>query len=167
MLAGTHALLPVCTCLLVENTSLACGRGRLFPPKTMLLVAAFGVLPDLCTPHISLEARYTSWSHTLWFMIGMLFVCAMASSFIEKGYRLRVAVVCWLAAALHLVADAVSGGIAWLYPWRDVVVGSYIIPPQHWIWFDAGFILLTWFLVRVLPHLEARGIRKANTTENP
>lgn len=166
MLIGTHALLPVCTCLLADNASLASGRDRLFPTRSLWLVAAFGVLPDLCTPHLSLEARYASWSHTVWFMAGLIVLCGMAGSFFEKGFRLRVAVACWLASACHLAADAISGGIAWLYPWRDDVIGRYIIPPQDWIWYDAGFILVTWFLVRVLPHLEARGIRKATEPEN-
>ncbi len=76
-----------------------------------------------------------------------------------------IAAVCWLAAGLHLAADAVSGGIAWKYPWGDDVIGRYWIQPQTWIWYDAFFIILTWFLVRVMPHLEARGIRKQSVME--
>jgi hypothetical protein len=29
------------------------------------------------------------------------------------------------------------------------------------MWFDAGFVLLAWFLIRSLLFLEARGIRRA------
>ena len=64
MLIGTHALLPVCAGLLIENAALAKGRGHFFPPWSLPLIGFFGALPDLCTPHISLEARYSSWSHT-------------------------------------------------------------------------------------------------------
>jgi hypothetical protein len=166
MLVGTHALLPVCACLVADHISVNAGRGRVFPTSGLWAVGIFGVLPDLCSPHLSLESRQASWSHTVWFMAGLIVVVAVMTTFFEKGHRLRVALVCWISAGLHLVADAVSGGIAWLYPWRADVVGRYFIEPQHWIWFDAFFILLCWFLVRVLPHLEARQIRVSRSS-NP
>ncbi len=166
MLAGFHALLPASGCLIADNLSLASGREHVFPRHTAWLVAVFGVLPDVCCPHISLEARCASWSHTVWFMAGLVGIVAMVSMYFEKGYRLRVALVCWVASALHLAADAISGGIAWLYPWRNDVIGSSYIPPDDWMWYDAGFILFTWFLVRVLPHLEARCIRRASRPDN-
>lgn len=166
MLVGTHALMPVCACLLAGKMSVVAGRGRIFPTPGLWMVGVFGVLPDLCTPHLSLEARFASWSHTVWFMAGLIVVAAMAGSFFEKGCRLRVALACWIAAALHLVADAISGGIAWLYPWRDEVIGRAYIGAQHWIWYDAFFILLAWFQIRVVPHLEARQIRRTRPAEN-
>jgi hypothetical protein len=167
MLIGTHALMPVCGCLLADQISITAGRGRIIPPMALWAVAVFGALPDLCSPHLSLEARHASWSHTVWFMAGLIPVAAMTGCLFEKGYRLVSAVACWIAAALHLAADAISGGIAWLYPWRGDVIGRYYIAPQHWMWFDAGFILVTWFLVRVAPHLEARRIRLDQPPEMP
>lgn len=130
-------------------------------------IALFGVLPDLCTPHISLEARLTSWSHTVWFMAGLVPVVALLATVFEPGSRFRMALVLWFASGLHLVADAVSGGIAWLYPWRDDVMGRAWIQAQYWIAFDAFFILLAWVLLRVIPHLEARRIRAGSKTESP
>ena len=165
MLIGTHTLLPVCTCLVADNLSVVAGRGRIYQTRSLCAVAVFGVLPDLCTPHLSLEDRYASWSHTVWFMAGLIVVVAMIGCLFEKGYRLRVALACWIAAALHLAADAISGGIAWLYPWRTDVIGRYYIPAPNWIWFDAFFILSAWFLIRVVPHLEARNIRAAGTPD--
>ena len=159
MLIGTHTLMPVCACLAVDHASVAAGRGRIFSVVALWVIGVFGALPDLCSPHLSLEARYASWSHTVWFMAGLVLLAAAAGSFFEKGKRLIIAGVCWVAAGLHLAADAVSGGIAWNYPLTDQVIGRYWIPPQHWIWFDAFFILLAWFLVRVLPYLEARNMR--------
>ncbi len=167
MLIGTHALLPVCGCLLADQIVVASGRGRIIPPMALWAVAVFGALPDLCSPHLSLEARYASWSHTVWFMAGLIAVAAMTGSFFENGCRLATAIACWIATALHLVADAVSGGIAWLYPWSDEVIGRYYIPPQQWIWFDAFFILFTWYRFRLIPHLEARRIREAQSLEDP
>ena len=158
MLIGTHTLMPVCACLVADHASVAAGRGRIFPVPALWTIGVFGALPDLCSPHLSLEARYASWSHTVWFMAGLILFAGMAGSFFAKGSRVRVAVACWFAAGLHLAADAVSGGIAWNYPMTDQVIGRYWIPPQHWMWFDAFFILLGWVLVRVLPHLEARNV---------
>jgi hypothetical protein len=65
---------------------------------------------------------------------------------------LRVAIACWVFYVLRLVADAISGGIAWLYPWRGEVVGRYFIPAADGVWYDAGFIVLVWAIYRVFPH---------------
>ena len=165
MLIGTHTLLPVCTCLVADNLSVVAGRGRIYQTRSLCAVAVFGVLPDLCTPHLSLDARYASWSHTLWFAAAIIVAAAITGSFFAKGSRVAVALACWFAAALHLATDAVSGGIAWLYPWRDDVIGDYDIEPANWLWFDIGFVLLTWFLLRLLPHLEARHIRACHTAQ--
>jgi hypothetical protein len=159
--------MPVCACLLADNLAIRSGRERIFPAQSMWAVGFFGILPDICTPHLSLEDRHASWSHTVWFMAGLIIVVAMAGTFFDKGYRIRVALACWFAAALHLAADAISGGIVLFYPWRPDVIGRYFIPAQHWMWFDAFFVLLAWFLLRVLPHLEARNIRVSRLTENP
>ncbi len=158
MLIGTHTLLPVCAGLVIENLSLVKGRGYVFPPWALPVIGFFGALPDLCSPHISLEARFTSWSHTVWFLAGLLPVCAVIATFFPSG-KWRVAAACWIAALLHLFADAIAGGIAWLYPWRTDVIGEYYIPSEQWIVWDIAFVLLTWFLVRLRPHAEARGMR--------
>ena len=158
MLIGTHTLLPVCLGLALENASLAKGKGHFFPAWTLPVIGLFGALPDLCTPHISLEARYSSWSHTVWFLADLLPVCAMAASFFPKGSRLKVAAALWLASLLHLAADAVAGGIAWLQPWRPDIIGDYYIPPGQWYWWDAAFLLLAWVLLRLRPRAEAHGM---------
>ncbi|WP_075090880.1 metal-dependent hydrolase [Haloferula sp. BvORR071] len=160
MLLGTHILLPVCGGLALDNASLRQGRGYFLPLWSLAVIGLFGALPDLCCPHLELDARYTSWSHTVWFMAGLIPVCAMVASFFPKQGRWWVALFCWLAAALHLAGDAVAGGIAWLYPWRSDVIGKYYIPAGLW-WFvsDIIFVLLTWFLIRLRPHSEARGIK--------
>ena len=65
MLIGSHALMPVCACLLADNFAVAAGSNRIFPPRSLWWVGVFGVLPDICTPHLSLDDRYASWSHRL------------------------------------------------------------------------------------------------------
>lgn len=165
MLIGTHALLPVCGCLAVDALRIATDREACFSNRSLWSVGFFGVLPDLCSPHLSLEARYSSLSHTLVFLGVILPFIALASWSARPGARVATALACWLAAALHLAADAISGGIAWMQPWSPVILGDYYIPPQYWIGFDACFILLFWFLLRLLPRLEARGIRAAHSAD--
>lgn len=156
MLVGTHALLPVCGVVLVgrggKEGSRWCVKGS---KRVLFLVGLFGVLPDLCTPHWSLEARQTSWSHSIWFLLGLVPLAGLMGWICRRDRGgnggIRVAVACWIASALHLAADAASGGIAWLYPWRPDVLGRYYVPADTWIWYDAFFILLAWILLRVLP----------------
>jgi membrane-bound metal-dependent hydrolase YbcI (DUF457 family) len=155
----THTLLPVCLALGVENASLATGRGHVFPRWGLAAIGFSGALPDLCSPHLSLDARHLSWSHTLWFLGVLLPLCAMAAVFFEKEGRWKLAISCWLAAALHLAADAVAGGIPWLRPWRTDVLGGYLIPSSHWLWYDLVFLVLTGACLRLRPFAEARGMR--------
>lgn len=152
MMIGTHSLLPVCGCLLTDKVSTRLGLHRKFTGRQLCLIGVFGFLPDILSPHISLESRCHSLSHTLWAVMLMSLLVPLTGFWIEKNSRLRVAIACWAAYVLHLVADAISGGIAWLYPWRDEVVGRYFIPAADWIWYDAGFIVLVWAIYRVFPH---------------
>lgn len=149
MLIGTHALLPVSVCLGADHLRLLSGRERWFGAAGLAVVAGFGVLPDLCSPHISLADRYDSWSHTVGFLAGAVLAAAAAGSFFETGGRLVVAVACWLAVALHLAADALSGGIVWLSPWRDGVLGGQFIPFRYWLWCDLGLLVLVLAQVRL------------------
>ena len=151
MFAGTHALLPVCACLLVDKARGAMEKPSLFPPRVLVAVAVFGLLPDLCSPHLSAEARYRSGSHTVWFLAGVMPVVAIAAHRIHRDAWRATAVALWLATASHLAADAVSGGIPWAYPWSDSLLGTFFIHPDHWIWFDAAFIFAAWLLIRVFP----------------
>lgn len=130
----------------------------MFSGRNLCVVGVFGMLPDFLSPHLSLESRHASLSHTIWFLAGLVLLLPLTRFISEKASRLPVAVACWLAYGLHLAADAVSGGIAWLHPWRDEVIGRYWIEPQYWIWYDAGFILLVWMIYRVLPVVRAKAL---------
>ena len=90
--------------------------------------------------------------------MGLVVLLPLTRFIPEKSSRLPVAIACWIAYALHLAADAISGGIAWLHPWREDVLGSYWIEPQNWIWYDAGFILLVWFIYRVIPGIGQKAL---------
>ena len=160
MLIGTHALLPVSACLAADHVSLLAGRDRVFPVRALWWVAGFGMLPDLCSPHIMLEDRHTSGAHSVWFLAVIILPAWFSAGFFSRGQRFRIAMACWLATAAHLAADAVSGGIAWLYPWKDDVIGRFFIDLDWWAWSDGLFVLLAWILLRSVPHMEARNIRR-------
>ncbi|MCF7676492.1 MAG: metal-dependent hydrolase [Akkermansiaceae bacterium] len=157
MLIGTHALLPVAGCLVVDQVRLRSGSERWFESSSLIVVAVFGVLTDLCSPHLSLEDRYGSWTHNLGFLVGAMLASAAAGSFFATGRRTIMALACWLAIVWHLAADAVSGGIVWLSPWRDEVLGGPYIPYRWWWWSDLGFVVLTLVLLRLTRWLESRG----------
>jgi len=157
MMVGTHSLLPVCCCLLVDKMARTAGTPRIFTEWNLCLVGLFGFLPDILSPHLSLEARQSSLSHTVWAVGVMALVVVPVGRFCgRKGSRVAVAVACWFAYVLHLAADAISGGIAWLYPWKDEAIGSYLIPSTQWIYYDAGFIVLVWMIYRVFPQFSKK-----------
>jgi hypothetical protein len=158
VLVGTHALLPVGVCLVVENLRLAGGLDRIFPPRSLWVVGGFGALPDFCSPHLSLAARYASGSHTVGFLAGAVVLAAAAGSCFENGRRLMVAVACWSAVTLHLAADAVSGGIVPGYPLREAVLGGAYVPFRFWWWCDLGLLVLVGALLRLGRWLEIRRI---------
>ena len=165
MFIGTHALLPVCLALTGDDLRLGSRREEAYPEWSLPLIAFFGALPDICTPHLSLDARYSSWSHTLAFLVGLIPFCIMVARYFPKGTRLTVGASCWFAAALHLAADAVAGGIPWLMPWvmpdvtpnqRIGILGDFYIHPDYWIFSDAFFVLLTWILLGIRAELRKR-----------
>jgi hypothetical protein len=165
MFIGTHALLPVCLALCSDDIRLATRRKESFPEWSIPLIGLFGALPDICTPHLSLDARYSSWSHTLAFLATLLPICAWISSAFPQGTRLLLSCSLWLAAALHLAADAIAGGIPWLMPWvmpevtpnhRTGILGDFHIHPDYWILSDAFFVILTWILVGIRQQLRRR-----------
>lgn len=156
MMIGTHSLLPVCGCLFANRTAKMVGKPRLFTGSSLCIIGAFGMLPDILAPHFSLEARQSSLSHTVWFLIVLATFTPLIGRLARRGSRIAMGIACWMAAVLHLTVDAISGGIAWLYPWRDDVIGRYFIPPQDWIWYDVAFIVFVWSLYRVIPHYKRK-----------
>ncbi|MFP4309480.1 MAG: metal-dependent hydrolase [Desulfococcaceae bacterium] len=147
MYVGSHFAIPVVAATLVDLGCLAAGRSRLFSNRELLLVGFCGVLPDLLSPHLRLSARLTSWSHTVWFAIGLLPVLWMFFRKRETSSRWRMTAFCWIAAVLHLLGDAVSGGIAPFYPLTGFRWGWYLVPWRLWGKIDLGMLTGTAALV--------------------
>lgn len=147
MYVGSHFAIPVIAATLVDLGRLAVGRRRLFTNRELFLVGLFGVLPDLLSPHLRLSARLTSWSHTLWFAAGALPVLAVLFGRTRRAGRWRMTAFGWTAILLHLLADAVSGGIAPLYPLTGFRWGWYLVPWPLWGEIDVATLTATLILV--------------------
>lgn len=147
MTAGTHFALPI-----VVAGSLSLRRAirtgePLLSRWHILLVGISGLLPDIMTPHISLQSRYTSWSHTLWFFLGFLVLCLAVAKWLPSDHR-AAAHCCWFAVLLHLLCDMISGGIDLVQPFGSPV-GDYYFPVRYWLHLDLatvlGAYLICWY----------------------
>lgn len=164
MLLGTHIALPMIPLAWKRLHSIRRGDS---PTSTsswpwLSTVGLFGALPDLLNPHLSLESRLSSWSHGLPFtaLLGVLLLLGCAP--VRSPLTLRRAGYLWCAYLLHLTFDALSGGIAWLNPWRDNVIGAPYIPPGAW-WYISDFVCLfsCYLLLRILPMLARQRAKNA------
>ena len=153
----THALLPVIAAAACESGfQLFKARRNHWSCKQLLLIGLFGAAPDLLNPHLSLEARYTSWSHSIWFWAALsvlLYIFTLA-----KRHVLPLLLTFWLSFGYlaHIVLDGFSGGIAWNYPWHKGVIGEYYINPVWWVPVDVGLFIIAYFLLRIIPKYKER-----------
>jgi len=99
-----------------------------------------GGLPDLLSPHLSLGSRYDSFAHSIWFLLIML-SAAFGAAHRLKRFR-GIIFFCFFAVLLHLVCDAVSGGINLFAPYKKMIVGSNYVHTRFWIPLDITSLLL-------------------------
>jgi membrane-bound metal-dependent hydrolase YbcI (DUF457 family) len=144
----THALIPVICARLITREPKWMGRWGL------LQIGFAGALPDILNPHLSLEARMTSWSHGLpfWFVLTMF---ALIISLLWRSIFYPQLVICMsLAYLLHILCDAISGGVDLFYPFGSFILGYYWFDPLWWIPMDIILILFAYTLFRILPRLK-------------
>ena len=144
----THALLPAL---------LAAPLLRRTTPREFYvsggIVALAGALPDVLTPHLSLAARYASWSHSVFAYAGFNVVLVALGFALRHRISGRVWLLASLAYALHLFGDALSGGIAWLYPVSTEIVGRRLILYRYWILIDVVLLVVAIIVFWWLPLL--------------
>lgn len=143
----THALAPV----IIAHVCLA--RPERFGRWGLVAIALAGAMPDILSPHLSLESRMTSWSHGLPFWSALTFGLLIASWATKRKLSLRLSVILSLAYLFHLICDAISGGINWMYPVADLIWGQYWVSPIFWIPLDIVCVLVCYYLFRLRPHL--------------
>ncbi|MEZ4526711.1 MAG: hypothetical protein R2941_12395 [Desulfobacterales bacterium] len=142
MLIGTHMAAPVFMAGILNLIRTGMGRERLFSNREMMYIGLCGGLPDILSPHIRLAARMSSPTHTLWFLPAAFVFLGMLCFVFPARFRFRCALLCGIAIALHLLADAVSGGIALFFPLDTVCIGHYYIPPVMWLPLDVVSVSL-------------------------
>ncbi len=139
-------------------THLCFGRAGWIRRYGLLAIGLAGALPDALNPHLSLEARMTSWSHGLPFW-GVLTTVVLLVSFLSKQrISWKLSCVLSLAYLFHIFCDAISGGVNFLYPVKDFNWGEYWVDPLYWIPLDIGCILTCYYLFRIKPSLEKKKI---------
>jgi membrane-bound metal-dependent hydrolase YbcI (DUF457 family) len=153
----THALLPVIL------TGVATKRPDLRGRWALVAVGVAGGLPDILNPHLTLEARMTSWSHGIpcWLLLTTAMILIAASS----RKRISVPLVFVLSGAylLHIFCDAISGGVNFLYPFGNWTWGRYWVDPVWWIPLDVICFLTCYGMFRVAPMWKARKLTKPET----
>ena len=140
----THACAPVVIALAVDAVRIYSGRNRLFPKEYLIAIGLAGILPDLLDPPLFSRPRYSSWTHTLWFVLAIYPVLV---AICRKWFRqkwLLLANFLWLATAAHIAMDTISRGTRTLYPYGPVI--DYLLirkDVRNWICFDLAFIIAT------------------------
>lgn len=158
----THAILP-----------LALGYAwlpkRAYRPtwSASAVVALSGALPDVLDPHISLEARYNSWSHTLLALAAFGALVLLPLCFRKMRRFMPVGILCVSGYALHLICDLISGGGRPLLPFSREHFGGDFVP--SWSWGAADITLLLWvyFFYRWMPLRKAYQDRMRRVPSSP
>jgi CubicO group peptidase (beta-lactamase class C family) len=142
MIVGTHTCAPVLAALPADAMRLRKGRSRLFPGKHLVAIGLAGALPDLLNPHLALSARYSSWTHTLWFVLAIYPVFGMICRAWFRPRWILLSHCMWLATIAHLATDAISNGIRPLYPYGPVITYQ-IIPSSLLYWVSSDLVMIT------------------------
>lgn len=167
----THAFAPVAVALAVDVARIYGGRQPIFPARRLVAIGCAGALPDLLYPHLSLVARYSSWTHTVWFLLAAYPVFALICRKWFGERSVLMTQILWLAAATHLATDMVSNGIRPLYPYGPVI-GYRLIRGgiYRWLRYDMGVIATTVFLgtwARRLQTMRGENTGSGDKSRNP
>lgn len=136
----SHALLPV-----FLGRRWIPHKNKIPVPRIVALVALCGALPDILSPHLSLDARYTALSHTAWALLAFSLAIAALSRLAPTLFTPSISLLCLAAYAGHLFCDAIAGGIAFFHPVSSAVQGKHLLP--FWLWITSDGLLLFYLYV--------------------
>ena len=137
----THGLSPMVGIGLADVAT-----GRRLERISLILIAIAGAAPDVLSPHISLADRLSSWTHNIWFLIGSAPVWFLVARRFADSHWIATGALMVVATAFHLFCDAISGGIAWLYPYSHEKITRQWVPYQWWLYLDIIFVAATGLL---------------------
>jgi hypothetical protein len=166
MFVITHALSPVIAVAAADAVVLEATGNRLFRRTQYVAIAISGALPDILNPHITLAARFASWSHTVLALVVFIPVAIFIARRINREQFILSGILMAAAYAFHLFCDAISGGIAWIYPFDPkAIVGSALVPFKYWLILDAVCFTLVGTLTLWLRRREMAIIQKTAFSE--
>ena len=118
------------------------------------LVGFAGMSPDILGIHLTLSARYNSFSHTFLAPLTALLLSVLLVYFQQIPKRFLL----WfpLAVSTHLFLDALSGGIR-LFP-SGGIIGNDMIATYLWGFFEIFFFSL---LIITYKHDMKKSVKKA------
>lgn len=146
----THALLPV----ILAHVALP--EEKRFKRWSLVAIGFAGAMPDLLTPHMSLESRLMSWSHALPFWAALTVAVYFIPLFAKNRFSNKLALALSLAYLLHIFCDAISGGVNFLHPVANFIWGRYWVSPLFWIPLDFICMMMVYYLFRFRPLWERR-----------
>lgn len=156
----SHISLPILIAGALNLRAVKRSESLPFSRRGMFLIGFCGMLPDLLTPHLSLHARYVSWSHSLWFLAPFLLLCLILAARLAPRHR-PVLHFCWIAVLLHLLCDMLSGGLNPLAPFGHPF-GDYYLPPLYWLHLDLFLLLAAYGVCWYARYTLKRGLKDVN-----
>ena len=155
MFVGTHACLPVILAGFWDWKRVRQELPPRFSKVDLMVIALGGILPDLLNIHLSLEARHSSATHSIWFpLILAPFALIFFLPRFQKSFPTFL--LAWLGVVLHLFCDLISGGIP-LWGSGTLIIGKYYVHPVYWLPLDCISILFTWFVFFRIKYLVSKG----------
>lgn len=146
----THGFAPVVLAAAAELVLFKIRGRRTLTDRHFAAIAISGAMPDILWPHLSLQARLTSPTHTIWFLIASIPIAILLARWLFRDSWRLTSFLMVSAAAFHLFCDAIANGIAWLYPISNQVIGVSLVPWWSWRWIDVGSLGLAVILIYAL-----------------
>lgn len=69
------------------------------------------------------------------------------------------------AYLLHMVCDAISGGIAWAYPFGPQIIGARLVRHIWWIPLDLACGVTAYLIFRAIPKIAEERMKTNQATE--
>ena len=163
----THALIPVSAYGMLRQKELISGTRseKIGVWRTAAFIGIVGAMPDMMDPHVTLEERLNSWSHSLTAWAGFSFLFGAICLARKSWWTPKLALGLSLTYFSHIVGDAIAGGVGWSYPFGNHVIGDYYIPPRWWIPLDYICVAVAYIVYRVVPMFAMQRRRRLELDE--
>jgi hypothetical protein len=148
MFLGAHFAVPAISVIAYEYLV---SKKKTEVPKvntsSLAIIGSVGLIPDMFYPHLGGGSHLHSNSHSIWAMF--LFLGAITLLYYALSVKKETKLLIFLLFSLisHYILDFISGGIKWMYPFSEQVIGVRLIPFGAYVMAD--FVLLSIFFLLV------------------